>query len=204
MAEYKYDKIVIAFDQSYTATGFSLAADNQLKICTSLNFKGLKTKSQKRREVSRVLGLLLIKNAHKAKEVVVHVERIRTFNNAQRGGAAKGGGFGGINPNYMKATGALIGTIVDTAAEFGVPVYSIDTRSWKSQVVGSSKARKTKDGKRDAKGETIEFVERLGFDMFIRTNKNGKDLYDDDAADSGCIALYGFIPKSNQKLKIEE
>jgi hypothetical protein len=90
-----------------------------------------------------------------------------------------------------------------TAAAVG-QVYSVDTRSWKSKIVGSSKARTTKDGKRDAKGDTIKYVQTLGFDLFIRTDRNGNDIYDDDAADSACIALYGFIPANQQKLLLEE
>jgi hypothetical protein len=196
----KYKKIVIGVDQSYTKTGISVCIEGKLTKVKSIAYKGLKSHSEKRKEVSRVIGILLRQATREAQETIIICERIRTFsnfgNNKRKGG--------GLSPNYLKMTGALIACIVDTAFDFGVKVYSVDTRAWKSKVVGSAKARKDKDGKRDAKGETVEFIQRKGFNLFIRTNKNGVDLYDDDAADSACIALYGFINKSDQRLKLEE
>jgi hypothetical protein len=35
-------------------------------------------------------------------------------------------------------------------------------------------------------------------------NKKGTVVYNDDAADSACIALYGFISKTKQALKLEQ
>lgn len=203
VGEMKYKKIVIGIDQSYTKTGISVCADSKLLMVKSINYKGLKSHTEKRKEVKRVLIKLIKKASKMALKTIIIMERIRTFNAAQSKGKKKGG-FGGLNPNYIKITGALIGTIIDTAYDLDVPVYSVDTRSWKSKIVGSSKARTTKDGKRDAKGETIEYVQKLGFDLFIRTDKNGNDIYDDDAADSACIALYGFINEKQQKLLLEE
>jgi len=103
-------------------------------------------------------------------------ERIRTFTMGKKEGK---GQF--LNINYIKATGGLITTIVDAAYLFGIKVYSVDTRSWKAQVVGT-----TKGGKAPA----LEFIKNLGFDV-----KN------DDAADSACIALYPFCRKQNLKLE---
>lgn len=199
--KYKYNKIVIGIDQSYTRTGISIAADGKLLKVSSIDFRNTSLPSEKRKKLSRVIHYILSKNHHKAKEVIILCERIRTSSN-----------FGnkkdfGLKPHYLKMTGALIACIVDTAYEFNVPVYSVDTRSWKSKIVGSSKA-KIKNGKRDAKSDTIKFVQKLGFDLFVRyktTGKNkGEPIYDDDAADSACIALYGFLPKNQQMLKLEK
>lgn len=200
----KYNKIVIGIDQSYTKTGISICVNGKLKNVTSINFKGLQSRSEKRNELRRVLTLLLTKTTKRASQVSINCERISTFRKA----------FGnkkneqGSNPNYLKMTGALVATIVDTAALFDVKVYSIDTRSWKSKIVGSSKATKDKDGKRNAKGDTVKFIESLGIDLFIREKKVGKNkgerIYDDDAADSACIALYGFLPSKLQNIKLEE
>lgn len=199
----KYKKIVIGIDQSYTRTGISIAADNKLKLVTSIDYKGLKTRSEKRNEIRKVLTRILDKNVSKATEFIILCERISTF----RKSFGSKGNTQGSNPNYLKMTGALVATIVDIASLYNINVYSVDTRAWKSKVVGSSKA-KIKDGKRDAKGDTIKFVENLGFDLFIREKKTGKNkgepIYDNDAADSACIALYGFIPKNDQRLKLEE
>jgi hypothetical protein len=199
----KYKKIVIGIDQSYTKTGISVCADNKLLMVKSINYKGIKSHPDKRKEVRRVLIRLIKKASKMALQTIIIMERIRTFNTAQTKGKKKGC-FGGLNPNYIKITGALIGTIIDTAYESDIQVYSVDSRSWKSKIVGSSKARTTKDGKRDAKGDTIKYIQTLGFDLFIRTDRNGNDIYDDDAADSACIALYGFIPANQQKLLLEE
>lgn len=200
-----YKKIVIGIDQSYTRTGISIGVDGKLKKVTSIDFKGLKTQSEKRNHIRNVLYRLIKKMKSKASELTILCERISTFRKSF--GSKFGGNQQGLNPNYLKMTGALIAVIVDTAQEFGVNVYSVDTRSWKSKIVGSSKS-KVKDGKRDAKGDTVKFVQNLGFDLFIREiskGKNkGKPVYDDDAADSACICLYGFLNKKDQLLKLEE
>jgi hypothetical protein len=200
----KYQKLTIGVDQSYTKTGISICADNKLLMVKSIAFKGLKTRTEKRNELRRILTKLISKAAKMAHQVIILCERIRTFSNngAQRKGF-KGKQPQGLNPNYLKMTGALVSVIVDTSFNFDVPVYSVDTRAWKSKIVGSSKARKVK-GKRDAKSETVDFIQNLGFNLFIRTNKNGKDIFDDDAADSACIALYGFIDQSQQRLTLEQ
>lgn len=195
----KYKKIVIGVDQSYTKTGISICIDGSLEMVKSTGFKGLESRSQKRKHLIKLLSKLLDKATREAAETIIICERIRTFSKA----FGSKGNAQGSNPSYLKMTGALVAAIVDIAADYNVKVYSVDTRAWKSKVVGSSKAR-TKDGKRDAKGETVDFVTNKGFDLFIRTNKKGVDLYDDDAADSACIALYGFINKADQKLNLEE
>lgn len=199
----KYDKIVIGIDQSYTATGISIGIDGELSKVSSINYKGLKSKSEKRRHIKYILNRLLTKATHKASKVIIICERIRTFS-----GGGKGKDKGHISPSFLKMTGALIAAIVDVAAEFDVNVYSVDTRSWKSKIVGSSKSKKDKNGKKDAKGDTVKFIQGLGFDLFIREKMKGKNkgekIFDDDAADSGCIALYGFLPIKQQRLELEE
>lgn len=199
----QYKKIVIGIDQSYTRCGISIGFDGKLKKVSSISYKGLETRSEKRRELRRVLSHLLKQCTERATETIIICERISTF----RKSFGNNKNQQGSNPSYLKMTGALVATIVDTAGEFDVPVYSVDTRAWKSKIVGSSKARKKK-GKRDAKSQTVEFVQNLGFDLFIREKKVGKNkgekLYDDDAADSACMCLYGFLPKNKQKLLLEE
>jgi hypothetical protein len=203
----KHDKIVIGIDQSYTGSGISIGIDGKLVKVTSTNFEGLEHRSDKRKHLRNIIYRLLSKATREASQTIILVERIRTFSNF--GNKQKKGGFqtNGLKPDYLKMTGALVAMIVDVAREFNVNVYSVDTRAWKSKIVGSSKARKKK-GKRDAKSETVEYVQKLGFDLFIREKKVGKNkgekIYDDDAADSACICLYGFLPKSKQNLKLEE
>ena len=44
-----------------------------------------------------------------------------------------------LSQNYMTTTAGLVSAIVDTAYWKGVKTYSVDTRAWKSAVLGSSK-----------------------------------------------------------------
>jgi hypothetical protein len=184
-----YDKLVIGIDQSYTRTGISIAADGKLYKVGSEAFKGCKNKTEKRIKLARVLERILSVNTAKAHKIIILCERIRMFS----GGA--------VSISYIKATGALIGCIVDAAYKYNVSVYSVDTRSWKAQVVGTTKAA----ANGDKKLPTIRYICSLGFmDSLKSVNKKGEVVYNDDAADSACIALYGFIPVSKQGLKLEE
>lgn len=196
----KYEKIVIGVDQSYTRTGISIGVDGKLKKVSSIDYKGLKTRSEKRNELRKVLTRIIESNVSKATEMIIICERISTF----RKSFGSKGNQQGSNPNYLKMTGALVAVIVDVATEYDVEVFSADTRSWKSRIVGTSKG--DKDGNK--KAPTIRFVESLGFDLFIREKKTGKNkgekIYNDDAADSACICLYGFLPKKDQRLNKEE
>ena len=136
--------------------------------------------------------------------MVIIVERIRQFSG------------GTLSMDYIKSTGALIGCIVDTAAEYGVSVFSADTRSWKSQVVGTSVPRANKYNVDPKKWPTIEYLLKrddvVQEDLLVRVGKRSKRYafciggdkycYNDDAADSACIALYGFA--KGRSLKREE
>lgn len=198
-----YNKIVIGLDQSYTRTGIGIGVDGKLVKVTSEAFRGCKNKSEKRKRLSMVLRKIIQSNQHKSSEMVIICERIRTFSHHKGGNQdvdadeAKGAGQF-ISTNYIKATGGLIATIVDTAYEFGVHTFSVDTRAWKSKVLGTSKGSATGN-----KGNAIKFITNKGFDIG-RADRNGKIVYDDDAADAGCITLYGFVPKDKQCLKKEE
>lgn len=188
-----YKRLVIGIDQSYTRTGVSIAIDGKLRKVTSLAFKGLKDKSQKRKELARVILSIIEKNQHKASEVLIICERIRTFS-----GGKGGGDSGFLSTAYIKSTAALIASVVDAAYPFGIKVYSVDTRSWKSKIIGSSKSING-----DPKIATVLHVRSLGFNL-SHINKAGNETHDDDAADSACIALYGFLPVKKQTLKLEE
>lgn len=186
--------MVIGIDQSYTRTGISLAADGKLLKVSYIPFGGSDSHSDKRKKVKGVLSQIIKLNKHKASQMVVIVERIRQFSS------------GTLSLDYIKSTGALIGCIVDTAKEYGVPVYSADTRSWKSQVVGTSAPKANPYFVDPKKWPTIEYLLRRSDvherDVLVpagrRSKKFAKEIdgikyaYNDDAADSACIALYGF------------
>lgn len=189
-----YKKLVIGIDQSYTRTGISIVGDGQILKVGYIPFEPSECHSEKRKKVKGKLTQIIQKNQHKASQMVIIVERIRQFSS------------GTLSLDYIKSTGALIGCIVDTAADFGIPVYSADTRSWKSQVVGTSVPKANKYNVDPKKWPTIEFLlrrhdvreEALLVAVGKRSKKFAKQIggikycYNDDAADSACIALYGF------------
>lgn len=198
-------KIVIGIDQSYKNTGISIAVDGKLKNVSSIWLDKLKSNSERRRELrlrlSKVFKKMALKSALASCELVIIIERIRLQSQ----------GF--LNMDYIKSIGALNSIIVDTANEYDIPVYSVDTRSWKAQVVGTSKPMKNKYGVPEEKWPTMKHVWSLGWKdklMYKVSNQCKKNVYvvdgikyrwNDDAADSACIALYGF--SKNQKLEEE-
>lgn len=195
----KYKCIVIGLDESYTRTGISICADGQLKAITSEAFSGCKNKCQKRLCLKQRLEGIITKCQSRAEEVKIIVERVRIFSQGRQwnNGNNVDGSFMSIA--YIKCTCMLIGMIIDVAYQHKVHVYSVDTRSWKAQVVGTSKHKTN-----NKKLETIKFICNKGYTNKIRTkNRKGKFVYNDDAADSACIALYGFIPRSRQSLLLE-
>lgn len=194
-----YKKIVIGIDQSYNNCGISIAADGRLVKVTSLPLSSYQNNSEKRKALKNKLIHVIEKVNCRASQMVIICERIRTFS----------GGF--LSTDYIKSTGALIACIVDVAYEYDIPVYSVDTRSWKSAIVGTSKP----DASGDKKAPTIRYVKNLGFEDSIlipvkRKRKGSFErdgvhyIYNDDAADSACIALYGFLAPSKQSLKEEK
>lgn len=198
----KYNLSVIGIDQSYKDTGISIASDGVLKAIKHIPFKGLNDNSSKRKRLSEVIQKAIEACVKNSKEVIIICERIRL----------RSEGF--LNIDYIKSIGALNATIVDTAHNYGIKVYSVDTRSWKSQVVGTSKPMNNKYGVDPKKWPTIIHVKNLGHleDVLDAGTKKKKGIIEkdgikyfinDNAADSACIALYGFISKADQKLEEE-
>lgn len=165
--------IAIGIDQSYKNFGISVIEDGKVIKCNSYNFKGKKNKTEKRNYVRKMIKWF----TNKYKCDIIIVERIRTFSQ----------GF--MSKDYITSTSALIACIVDEAYKKNIPVYSVDTRSWKAQVVGSSKHKNNESTKKP----TLDFVK----------NSLGIEANNDDEADAICIGLYAFIPKNKQKLKKE-
>jgi len=166
--------LVLGIDQSYKNIGFSIAKDNKLIRCWSYDLSSYKVKTKKRRRVQRLVRKHI---DHFSPDLII-VEKVRMFSQ----------GF--VNYKAIASMGALVACIVDEA--FPNKVYSVDTRSWKSKILG--KANTSKENKKEVKGEKIEakiFINNLGF---IEV--------DDDAADSGCIALYGLL--ADKIIKLEE
>ncbi len=199
---YKYNKVVIGIDQSYNNTGISIAADGKLVKVRSIQLDSYKSNSDKRRALTNVLDGLLKAVCSKAKDVVCIIERIRL----------RSQGF--LNIDYIKSIGALNSIIVDRCHEYCVPVYSVDTRCWKAQVIGTSKPMPNKFGVPEEKWPTVKWLLKQGWESSILIKVEGrktkgtfvrdgqKYMYNNDAADSAGIAMFGF-KGDKEKLQIE-
>lgn len=201
-----YNKIVIGIDQSYKRTGITIIADNEIKKITSIDFKkNFNNNSEKREYLRKTLDNLFSKLRNKSENIIVVIERIRL----------RSEGF--LNINYIKSIGALNSIIIDYAYKYNFPIYSADTRAWKSKIVGTSKPQNNEYYADPKKWPTIKYVCSLGHkeDIIVKLPKNtkikkyfiyngNKCLFNDDAADSCCIALYGNLPKNQTTLKEEK
>lgn len=199
-------KIVIGIDQSYTRTGITILEDKKILGMHSVNFDGCKTNTEKREHLKHFIESLF--DNYNIDNVTVITERIRL----------RSQGF--LSESYIKSTGALIATIIDIFATYDIPVYSVDTRSWKSQIVGNSKPLENSYGINKEKYRTILYLRSKGLlkhivepytgrgkQGVINIKINGKKTpckINDDLADSYCIAMYGFLPEHKQKLKEEK
>lgn len=188
-------KIIVGIDESYKRTGLSIVANNKIKQITSISFNNCKNNSEKRKVLRERLEDLFAKLTKKSNDITVIIERIRL----------RSDGF--LNIDYIKSIGALNAVIVDVCYAYNISVYSVDTRSWKSKIVGTIKPMKNNVLVDPKKYPTICYLIDLGYEEKIKsylpdntrkknylTDDNGrKFLYNDDAADSACIALYGTL-----------
>lgn len=209
------NKYVIGIDQSYTRTGITVLKDKEVVEMHSLNFEGCSNNTDKRQMLATYLLELLLELDSVDNDILVITERIRL----------RSQGF--LSENYIKATGALVATIIDVCTPLNIKVYSVDTRAWKSAVVGTSKPLENHYGINPEKYRTILYMRDKGLLKHIAEEYKGRgkkgiinvkmDVIEgnrkvrkkvpckinDDLADSYCIALYGFLPKTKQKLKEE-
>lgn len=199
----KYKKIFIGIDQSYKNTGVSISADGELLKVTSLNLEHYKTNSDKRNELRKYLNNMLKTITTKSDDITCILERIRLHSQ----------GF--LNIDYIKSMGALNAVIVDSMHDYDIPVYSVDTRCWKSQVIGTSKPKDNDLGVPREKYPTVEWCINQGFEdsilevvegrktkgTFMRNNI--KYMYNNDASDSAGISMFGFVGNL-EKLKKEK
>lgn len=202
--------VVIGIDQSYTRTGITILQDKKILRMKSINFEECKNNTEKRLAIHTYLETIFkrrLKKQIEQNDVIIITERIRL----------RSQGF--LSEAYIKSTGALIATIIDVARLYNVPVYSVDTRSWKGQIVGDSKPLQNPYGINPEKYRTILYMRDKGLLKYIAEEHKGRGKkgvinvkidgekvpckINDDMADSYCIAMYGFIPKTKQKLKEE-
>lgn len=198
------NKVVVGIDQSYKNTGISICVNNKVVKTLNIDFKKCKCNSEKRKILRSKLNKILYSLVDKKANVVILIERIRTQQDKF------------LNMNYIKSIGALNSVIVDVAYDYDIEVYSVDTRSWKSNIVGTSKPLNNNYKINPKKYPTILYIKKIGlFKNIIKLlNKNEKKFnfiindkcykVDDDIADAICISKYGFLPKSKQKIILEK
>lgn len=188
--QFKKVPCIIGIDQSYTRTGISIAVNGKLKKVTSIKFKNVTTKTMKRLVLQERLNKCLDSCLEKFApyEIAIICERIRTFTAGND-----------IRPGVIKQHAAMVAYIVDTAMVRGIETWSVDTRAWKSAILGTSKPifAPVEGVSNPQKFGSVRKVLDLGFeDSLAIYRRNGtRKTYDDDAADSACIALYGFVHK---------
>lgn len=197
---------VIGIDQSYKRTGITILKNKYIIDMISVDYKVCNSNSEKRVTLRNTLEGIMSK--YDIKNPLVLTERIRL----------RSQGF--ISEAYIKSTGALVATIIDFFCYCNeIPVYSVDTRFWKSQIVGNSKPLENKYGIDPKKYRTILYMKSRGLLKYIVEEYKGKGTkgviqvkingqkvpckVNDDLADSYCIAMCGYLPKSKQKFKEE-
>lgn len=199
-----YNTVCIGIDQSYQNTGISISADGKLLLVKSIRLDKFKTNSDKRKLLRDKLISIVNTVKHRCKNIVCVIERIRL----------RSQGF--INIDYIKSIGALNSIIVDVMSSFCITTYSVDTRCWKAQVIGTSKPKANKFGVPDEKWPTVEWCISKGFEdsiiidvsssrktkgTFIRGSN--KYMYNNDASDSSAISMFYFVGDKS-KLEIEK
>lgn len=190
----------IGVDQSYSRTGISLAVDGKLKVVRSVDLHAIPSKTLKRRAVSEALGRAISSalSHYPPTSIAVICERLRLFSSGA--GAAPGLYTSPtIRPGVIKPASAMIAYLVDRAYDYDICVWSADTRAWKTAVLGTSRplVEPLKGVKDPQKIRSVKFIIQQGFEKEISLCRNHGAFYkyDDDAADSACIALYGFTKK---------
>lgn len=198
----KYKQLSIGIDQSYKNCGVSISADGQLLKVTHIKLEQCRTNTDRRRLLKAYLDNMLKAIASKADSIICIIERIRLHSQ----------GF--LNIDYIKSMGALNAVIIDVMDEYNIPVYSVDTRCWKSQVIGTSKPKDNNLGVPKEKYPTVEWCIKQGFEnSVLRTVKGRKVkgtfvrngiryMYDNDACDSSAISMFYFVG-DKEKLKQE-
>lgn len=204
---------MIGIDQSYADSGIAVVFNGKLRVVReckpSTTTSNTERRALLRQTLIRVFSTMQQKAAEMEEcEVVCIIERIRLQ-------SAKPGEQHFLNLDYIKGIGALNALIVDLAYEYQIPVYSVDTRSWKVQVTGSSKPQSNPFGFPEEKWPTIMWCIEQGYENWIVEDVSPRKkkavvergdyryTYNDNKADAIGIAMYGFINPANQKLERE-
>ena len=147
---------ILGIDPSYKRTGVAIIEDKELVGYTSTVFGKIKTKKDKRKIIRNFIKHIEAKYLPDK----ITIERTRLYSH----------GF--ISVKTIIALGSLISTVIDAT---NLDVYSVDSRAFKSKIIGSAKC---------SKKDVINWVER---EFSAHANE--------DEADAIAIASYPFIDK---------
>jgi Holliday junction resolvasome RuvABC endonuclease subunit len=126
------ENTILAIDQSYQCCGFAIYERSVLKEVKKLDFSALSKKSNiklRNKHKRHLIRTFIQRELEKYSIDAIVVERVRTFSH----------GF--ISAKSIMALAELISVIIDAVPD-NVPVFSVDTRSWKKIAIGSAKASK--------------------------------------------------------------
>lgn len=189
---FKKPKVCIGVDQSYTCTGIAIAVEGEVKVA---KFFPLKNKTQPKTVKREIVGNAVraaIRSCLKhynPENICIIVERIRTFSQSFTG-------MKNMSMPFIKAQAALVAKIVDVAYYEGITnIYSVDTRAWKTKILGTSKPLAIEfPGVYDPKKirEVKWFIENYPDLVDGIIHKGTRLKYNDDAVDAACISLYAF------------
>lgn len=171
---------IVAIDQSYTRLGWCAMRKRKVLEIGSLDLTKLRNPTQKRNCVRELVSVLVRKYEPNA----VLVERVRTFAGGKI--SARTGAM------LHSMTAAIVdAAYVHTFRRKPTPVFSVDTRAWKSAVLGNPSA---------SKQDAVKFV----LASVSAPNKKAPEIIglDHDAADAYCIGRYVWT--TAPKLKREK
>lgn len=200
---------IIGIDESYANTGIALNVRGKAVVTKSLLSE---SKNGMRLEVQSTIRELnwMAKEMYAIPQgkIAIVFERVRLFSNSF------------ISTQYMVSMSYLNGAIIMEGARLNIPCFSVDTKCWKSHVVGSSKGKVNKYGVEEKKFLTLDWCMRNGYKDFVveyeENEKKQKKCYktkdgrfarfNDNVADAIAISMFYFKVSEKDKenlLKLE-
>lgn len=196
---------IIGIDESYANTGIALNIRGKVVMTKSLLSE---SKNEMRLEVQSAIRELnwMAQELYAIPQVKIAIvfERVRLFSNSF------------ISTQYMVSMSYLNGAIIMEGARLNVPCFSVDTKCWKSHVVGSSKGKENKYGVEEKKFPTLNWCMHNGYKDFVveyeKNEKKQKKCYktkdgrfarfNDNVADAIAISVFYFKISEKDREKL--
>lgn len=189
--------ISIGIDQSYENTGWCINKDGKPYEWGSIKPPSSYCHSERRKYIFNGINKVILKSLSEVNlnpnRVILVFERIRL----------RSQGF--LSLNYIIKTAGLIAGIIDICYEHGIKVYSVDTRSWKSKVIGTSKPliKEVEITKGKNKGKIKKIKDTKYYTVKYVNEELNIEESDDNICDSICISIYPFLRNTKSGLRKE-